>query len=121
MVKKAICEKVKRDLKQAKACMKKLRWINPGKRQKYLDICSVKEASKIMRVRLNMVNAMGNYGGGKCRRCNIEEETTEHILECHTNGNMMFEEEKMENVQWLRSILKTYEEFEEQYPNKDKK
>ena len=120
MVKKEISAKVKRDLEQAKANMKKLRWINPGKRQKYLDICSVREASKIMKVRLHMVNAMGNYGGGKCRRCHMEEETTEHILECYTNGKTTFEEEKIENVQWLRSILKTYEEFEEQY-NKDKK
>ena len=120
IVKKEIIRKVKADLEQEKKKGKKLKWINPGKRQEYLESCGIGEASGIMKVRLNMVNALGNYGGGKCRRCQIEEETTEHILECQTNGTTIFDEEKLENVQWLRTILKIYKEFDEQYSNKDK-
>ena len=72
-----------------------------------------------MKVRLHMVGAKGNYGGGKCRRCLVEEETTEHILECQTNGRIKFDEEKIEDVSWLRTVQKIYEQFDEQYPNKD--
>ena len=116
LVKNGIVNRVKKDLVVEKDTKRKLRWINPGKRQDYLNDCSIQEASLIMKIRLHMISAMGNYGGGKCRRCQVEEETTEHILECQTNGTMKFDETKMEDVSWLRTILKTYKRFEEQYP-----
>ena len=113
-----LASRVKNDLVMEKGKKKKLRWVNPGKRQEYLNICSIKEAAQILKIRLHMVSAMGNYGGGKCRRCQVEDETTEHILECQTNGRMKFDAAKIEDVNWLRTIIRIYENFESWFLDK---
>ena len=116
-VKQKIYAKIKKDLELAKVTKTKLRFINPGKRQEYVNHCSIKETSSIMRIRLHMVDARANYGGGICRKCEQEQETTEHVLECFSNGDYKFDEEKMEDVSWLREIKIIYEQFDETYKN----
>ena len=116
-VKQKIYDKIKKDLELAKVTKTKLRFINPGKRQEYVNHCSIKETSSIMRIRLHMVDVRANYGGGICRKCEQEQETTEHVLECFSNGDYNFDEEKMEDVSWLREIKVIYEQFDETYKN----
>ena len=112
-VKQKIYEKIKKELELAKGTKTKLRLINPGKRQEYINQCSIKEASSIMKIRLHMVNAKANYGGGLCRKCELEQETTEHVVECYSNGEFKFDHEKMEDINWLRKIIVFYEQFDE--------
>ena len=112
-VKQKIYEKIKKELEQAKGSKTKLRFINPGKRQEYINQCSIKEASSIMKIRLHMVNAKANYGGGLCRKCELEQETTEHVVECYSNGEFKFDHEKMEDINWLRKIIVFYEQFDD--------
>ena len=114
-VKKRIRRKIDEQLEKGKRSKTKLRTITPGKKQEYLENCTIQESCGIMKVRLHMVHALANYGGGMCRRCNSEEETTEHILNCHTDGVMEHDDEKMENVQWLKKISIVYKLFDEQF------
>jgi hypothetical protein len=85
-VKEKIRQKVIKDLINEKDTKTKLRHIDPGKQQDYFDQCLIKEANMMMKIRLHMTCAKGNYGGGICRVCHEEEETTEHILSCQTNN-----------------------------------
>ena len=78
-VKTHIQLKIKNDINKIKKSMTKLRNVNPGKRQLYVEECSMQEVSQIMKIRLNMIRAHGNYGGGKCRKCGTQEETTSKI------------------------------------------
>ena len=98
---------------EGKGTKTKLRWITPGKLQQYLKECSVREASQMMKVRLHMVNIKGNYGGGTCRKCGVEEETTEHVLLCLTDGKMHAAEEWTSDVGWLRKTMGILGKFEE--------
>ena len=106
-------------LENEKQSKTKMRTITPGKRQSYLEECTIEEASIIMRIRLHMVYAKANYGGGRCRKCGMEEETTEHILGCYSGEEMTHDEVKMEDIGWLKRISKTYKLFDEQYPIKE--
>ena len=117
-VKETIQLKLIRELQIAKETHTKLRSINPGKRQEYIEQCSIHEASSIMKIRLHMVHARANYGGGMCRSCGKEEETTEHVLSCQSEGTLEFDKQKMENVAWLKTINNTYKIFDEQYTKK---
>ena len=114
-VKLKIREQREKNLGTAKAKKTKLRHINPGRRQEYFDFCSLGEASAILKIRLHMVRINANYGGGICRKCEQEQETTEHVLECASEGRYKFDEGKMEDVPWLRKIKGIYEQFEEKY------
>ena len=118
-VKQKIRRKIDEQLEKGKRSKTKLRTITPGKKQQYLKNSTIQESCCIMKVRLHMVHALANFGGGKCRRCNVEEETTEHVLNCHTEGVMEYDDEKMEDVQWLRKISIVYKLFDEQYPIKN--
>ena len=112
-VKQKIDDKIKKELELAKGMKTKLRYINPGKRQNYINQCSIKEASSILKIRLHMVNVKANYGGGLCRRCEQEQETTEHVLDCYSDSKYKFDEKKMEDIDWLRNIKVIYEQFDE--------
>ena len=114
-VKRKIREQREKKLETAKTKKTKLRHINPGVRQEYLEHCSIGEASAILKIRLHMVRLNANYGGGTCRKCGQEQETTEHVLECASEGGYKFDDEKMDDVSWLRKIKVIYEQFEEEY------
>ena len=62
-----------------------------------------------------MVRLNANYGGGLCRKCGQEKETTEHVLECVSDGRYKFEDGRMEDVGWLKKITGVYEHFEDEY------
>ena len=116
---KKIRKKVITQLENEKKTKTKMRSIMPGRKQTYIEECAIEEVSNIMRIRLHMVYAKANYGGGKCRRCEIEEETTEHVLCCQSGGDMVYDEGRMEDTSWLRSIRKIYKLFDEQFPLKE--
>ena len=113
-VKKKIHEKVVNELGIERDDKTKMRNINPGKKQKYINECTTNEVSIILKIRLHMIGARANYGGGICRECNEEEETTEHVLTCRTNGDLQHDPNKMEDVDWLRKICKIYQQFEDE-------
>ena len=112
-VKEKIRKKIVRKLSEEKKNKTKLRWISPGKVQEYTKQCSIREASSIMKVRLHMARVKANYGGGFCRKCEMVEETTEHVLQCETDGEIQFESELVEDVGWLRRINRVFKQFEE--------
>ena len=62
-----------------------------------------------------MICARGNYGGGTCRACNEQEESTEHILSCQTKNELVFDTRKVSDVVWLKRTSKVYDFFEEQF------
>ena len=114
-VKKQIQKKVKEEIKEAKQKMTKLRLINPDNEQKYVKETTINEFTTIMKIRLNMINAKCNYIRKEedriCRICK-EDETTEHLLGCQTNHEIEFDVNKVEDLDWLRKIIKPYELFE---------
>ena len=114
-VKDKIRMKINKELEEGKRSKTKLRWIRPGVDQEYLKKSSIQEAAEIMKFRLHMTKAKGNYGGGICRKCGEREETTEHVLVCHTDGNVELDSGKMEDVGWLRKITNIFRKFEEEY------
>ena len=114
-VKEKIRRRVKEELTNEKHIKTKLRHIHPGKQQDYFKECTIEEACMIMKIRLHMITARGNYGGGTCRDCNKCEETTEHVLSCQTQNQMVFDVKEISNVSWLRRASKVYAYFEEQY------
>ena len=126
MVKKGIEAKVVTQLNEEKTTKTKLRWINPGKRQSYVTSCSIRDATRIMKLRLHMVKAQANYGGGTCRKCNGMEETTEHVFECMLDGRLETSEqmlngrletwkEMVEDISWLKKTCGIVEQFETLY------
>ena len=116
-MKERIQTKIHGDLRMEKEKKTKLRWINPGKRQNYAEECTIAEVSHFLKIRLHMVKLMANYGGGVCRRCGLVEESTEHVLECQTDGKEKYDVEKIEEISWLRRIKTVYEKFEEEHSN----
>ena len=79
-----------------------------------------------MKLRLHMVKAQANYGGGTCRKCNGMEETTEHVLECMLDGRLETSEqmlngrletwkEMVEDISWLKKTCGIVEQFETLY------
>ena len=72
----------------------KLRLIKNDKyeRKEYLNTCSIKDVTKIMRFRLNMIKIRANYKGKyddlTCDGCKEEQETTEHIVSCREYQRM---------------------------------
>ena len=118
-VKKKIQERIILNLEESKRQKTKMRTTTPGKKQKYIEECTLQEASTIMRIRLHMIHAKANYGGGNCRKCHIREETTEHVLECHSEGVLKFDAKEMDNVLYLKKISAIYLCFDEQYKIRD--
>ena len=114
--KKKIREKVIKQLTEQKIDKKKLRFIKPGKEQEYLKEgrCSSKETADIMKIRLNMIWTRSNFKHKNrntvCRKCGKEEETTEHVLECQ--GGEEFDEDRVEDVEWLKKVMKTYKQID---------
>ena len=51
------------------------------KRELYLDQTSNNEAQTILKIRCRMLNLKGSNESTTCPRCNIEEDTEEHLIE----------------------------------------
>ena len=58
---------------------------NPGKRAKYMNVLTRKQASTIFKARTRMLKVKANYKNGHtdlmCSKCKKEPETQKHILE----------------------------------------
>ena len=67
-----------------------------------------------MKIRLNMIWTRSNYKhknkNTACRKCGIEEETTEHVLECQVGEQ--FDEDRVEDVEWLKKVSKIYKQID---------
>ena len=104
-----------KDVRNKQQTMRKLKWVRPEEQQQYLQqgICTLKQAKTILKIRLQMIATRTNHKSNEedttGRRCGTEEETTEHVLNCYAGMN--FEEEKLEDVEWLKQILPIYDEI----------
>ena len=84
----------------------KLRFMKNDKyeRKEYLNLCSIKDVTKIMRFRLNMTKTKANYKGKyddlTCDGCKEEQETTEHIISCEEYKRML--ERKKKCKCWIK-------------------
>ena len=121
---------VKKEMAEQKSRMKKLRFTNMNGKQEYVEKCKMEQVRKIMKVRLNMTELKANFKGKHnetiCSACEVEEETTEHVIRCpeyqrltqHTL-NMTTEEEghelvnKMDDLTWLINAGEEFEKIEE--------
>ena len=115
-VSQLVKEKNVKEIEKAKEEMKKLRFVKPGYEQPYLKECTIEEARMVMKVRLNMIETRMNYKrkGEEtiCRRCGIEDETTEHVLKCRGEE---FTEERLEDVVWWRKVWTIYKMIDEEH------
>ena len=81
--------------------------MNPaGKIQNYILQLNRDEARAILLERLGMTKVKSNYknmyNSTKCRKCNIREETTLHLIKCQLDGAPAYKEtvENYENIIW---------------------
>ena len=87
-IKERIHKRIEEIVRDETANKTKLRLIKNDKyeRKEYLNTCSIKDVTKIMRFRLNMIKIRANYKGKyddlTCDGCKEEQETTEHIVSC---------------------------------------
>ena len=88
-IKSKIEEKIERDIKELSEVKSKLRFLKGKKfkKEEYLELRNTVQCSKIMQLRLNMVEVKMNYKN-KCKEdmkwigCKKEQESTEHMLRC---------------------------------------
>ena len=122
MVNTKIEHKINQTILHMKETKTKLRWTTPGQQQQYLQHgqCTLQQAKTIIRIRLHMISTKCNYKRDeedtKCRKCDKEDETTEHVLECYTTTT--FDKTKTEDVDWLKMVAPIYEEIHELHKNK---
>ena len=97
----------------------------PGERPRYMKEMTRKDASTIFKARSRMLdmknNFKGKYRDTKCRKCNYENETQEHILqECagihendsnKVNTQNIFEEDPEGLIETARKIENTLNEL----------
>ena len=74
-------------MKEIKQRKKQLRFLNNFNQEKYLNELTFNECIEMIRIRLNMIETKCNYkslykNDLKCELCSIENDTTEHLLEC---------------------------------------
>ena len=93
-IKERIHKRIEEIVRDETANKTKLRLIKNDKyeRKEYLNTCSIKDVTKIMRFRLNMIKIRANYKGKyddlTCDGCKEEQETTEHIVSCREYQRM---------------------------------
>ena len=80
---------IDKEIQEAANIQTKLRFIRGKqfKKEEYLEVGNITQISKVMQIRLNMVEAKGNYKNMykddlMCAGCNMVEETTEHLVRC---------------------------------------
>ena len=120
-IKEGIKKEMEKELNKSIPEMKKLRFMNTPstlKRQGYITELEGEEATKGIKIRLNMVNIYGNYKGDKkkrryCYHCKEEEDITEHLIECRkVGGGIEIRREELkdgDNVKKWKEIIKKVE------------
>ena len=89
-VKKQVKNKMELEITEKLSESSKLRFIATPvvfERAGYFNDLSGDEIIQVLKIRLNMVDIYGNYKGDltkcrKCPHCRLEEDTTEHLVEC---------------------------------------
>ena len=123
-VKEKIHKRIEEIVRDETANKTKLRLIKYDKyeRKEYLNTCSIKDVTKIMRYRLNMTKIKANYKGKyndlTCDACKEEQETTEHITNCKEYRRMFkwtkeTQETNKNSTTELLSIAQYAEEIEQ--------
>ncbi len=128
MVKDALQKVIEIEVMQKAEEMTKMRFVKKFEKREYLTKCNMATVKDIMKIRLNMVevgeNFRGKYpetlrdGASWCLACNVEKETTEHVIECNeyrklTGHTMEITENCFEETEWLIQATKAYDRIEE--------
>ena len=50
-----------------------------------------------------------------CRICENVDESTEHVIECWTKGEVRYEKGCMDDIHWLKKAAKYYRRIDERY------
>ena len=115
-------KKLEKEMKEIKQRKKKLRFLNNFNQEKYLNELTFNECIEMIRIRLNMIETKCNYkslykNDLKCELCSIENDTTEHLLECSAiEGSVIVKTEDIikpsnEIVRQINKIMKRREEL----------
>jgi hypothetical protein len=124
LVKDKMEAEISNEVKEKAKTMTKLRFVQKFERQDYIKRFSISTVKKIMKVRLNMVevseNFRGRYENETCAACNVEKETTEHVIRCKEyrkiTGHTIADEENNDcysDTEWLKMAAEVYERIEE--------
>ena len=104
VIKTKIAEKMKSIVIATKNGSKKMRFssCNTFERKPYVIHGSGKNTIWTIKTRLNMWEVYGNYKGNYklprvCPHCDLEEDTTEHLLMCSALGPSQFTTEDLED------------------------
>ena len=115
MVKRRILNKINKESYIKNRTMKKLRFLQNSKfgEKDYVKRGNLSEISKILLVKLNMINIGSNYGKPmKCPKCEEDKDlTTEHLLTCQRRDSRIFTEIDLEETK-KEEILLTVNEIE---------
>ena len=115
MVKRRILNKINKESYIKNRTMKKLRFLQNSKfgEKDYVKRGNLSEISKILLVKLNMINIGSNYGKPmKCPKCEEDKDlTTEHLLTCQRSDSRIFTEMDIKKTK-KEDILLTVNEIE---------
>ena len=91
LTKKRLQKEIEEKLCQKRREMTKLRHLKEShERSEYLKEVGIKEASDIIRIRLELKDIGGNQGQQRtCAGCKNEKESTEHIMQCKETWEML--------------------------------
>ena len=122
LTKKKMQSHVAKEIEEKMNESTKLRFIKDFGEKKYVAQLSMKEVKKILEIRLNMIelkcNFKGKYTDTTCPACNLEDETTEHVLECKeyqklTGHSIDPENKNFDDMEWLRQAIPVYDLIQE--------
>ena len=111
-IKERINKYIDKKVEELKQGMKKLRFISPDNRNNYIKELSTRDATTIMKTRLNMLdlkaNFRGKYNNERCDLCEKEEDNTEHLFKCEKLMKLL---KHTQTVESLESPSKDLAEF----------
>ena len=128
VVKEKLGQVVEEEIMQKCEEMTKLRFISISsghKTQEYVKTCKMEEVKSIMKMRLNMTKIRANFKGRendlRCVACKLEDETTEHVIQCSEYKRLIGHSveiessvfQSMQSLEWVREACKVYERIEE--------
>ena len=121
-IKDKIQEFVEKESEEKIQSMRKLRHQKGQKftRQKYLTEYGIAEASEIMKTKLEMWDLGKNMGNARKCICEVEEETTEHVIECGVVREKLKRDKtgmrisgETQDLRKITELIKSYIEYRE--------
>ena len=99
----------------------KLRFVNNFTQEQYLEELEFQDSIKMIKIRLNMIEAKCNYktnyaNNKKCELCKEQEDTTEHLIECKmltTDTTITVNDIKTTNTDIVSTITKNIKQREQ--------